>query len=300
MSISITAIIPTYNRPALLRRAIDSVLAQTRPAEELLVVDDGSTDDTEAVIRTNYGDKVRYIRQENAGTAAARNRGAREARGQWLSFLDHDDEWLPRRLELHSGAIAADPETALIYSSFYVTAHNDAARRIMAPAPAPESLYPGVRLQNLLPTPAMSIRKDAYLAVGGFNESLRGSCEDWDLLVRITRRYRATRIPEPLLLAHEQASSQSRRYVTMLERELSIVETTLLDGFTGWRRMVWRNRILAAIYARAAVGAREAGAAAWPYLLKSFGYWPVPEPLTAKSRLRMMAVDLRDRMTGRI
>ena len=300
MSISISAIIPTYNKPALLRRAIDSVLAQTRPAEELIVVDDGSTDETEAVVRRDYGDRVRYIRQENAGTAAARNRGVREARGEWLSFLDHDDEWLPRRLELHSEAIAADPETALVYSSFYVTGHSEAARRILAPAPPSELLYPGVLLENLLPTPAMSIRKEVYLAMGGFNESLRGSCEDWDLLVRITRCHRATRISEPLLVAHEQASSQSRRYLTMLERELSIVETTLLDSFTGWRRLVWRNRILAAIYARAAVGARESGASGLPYLGKSFIYWPLPEPLTGRSRLKTMAADIRDRIAGRV
>jgi glycosyltransferase involved in cell wall biosynthesis len=298
LSLPISAIIPTYNRPALLKRAIQSVLEQTLPPRELIVVDDGSTDDTEAFVRGTYGDKVRYIRQENAGTGAARNRGAREARGEWLSFLDHDDEWLTRRLELHSAAVAADPQAALVYSNFYVVGHRRGERRMVEPPP-PEALYPGLRLHNVIPTPAMSIRRDIFLSLGGFNEALRGSCEDWDLLIRVTRRYPAARVREPLLIAHEQESSQSRRHLTMLERELSIADTTLLDGLSGYRRMLWRNRVRAAIYARAAVGAREAGAAGWPYLMKSFGYWPLRETRTGKSRLRTLAADLRDRVYRR-
>ena len=95
---TVSVIIPTYNRAHLLPRALESVLAQTFEDLEVLVVDDGSTDGTEAVV-TGYDDRVRYLRQpQNAGVSAARNRGLREARGEFVAFLDSDDEWFPEKL----------------------------------------------------------------------------------------------------------------------------------------------------------------------------------------------------------
>src|SRR5690349_20181236 len=94
---SIAAAIAVYNGANLIRRSVDSILAQTRPADEVLVVDDGSTDRTGEVVR-EYGSRVRYIRQENSGVSTARNRAAREATSEWIAFLDHDDEWLPNKL----------------------------------------------------------------------------------------------------------------------------------------------------------------------------------------------------------
>jgi glycosyltransferase involved in cell wall biosynthesis len=94
----VTAAITTYNRAAFLPGALESIFAQTRPADEVLVVDDGSTDDTRGVL-AGYGDRVRVVRQENAGRSGARNRAVEEARGELLSFLDSDDRWLPSKLE---------------------------------------------------------------------------------------------------------------------------------------------------------------------------------------------------------
>src|ERR1051326_9104660 len=96
---SITAIIAVYNGAELIQRSIDSVLAQTRPADELIVVDDGSTDRTGEIVQS-YGSRVRYIRQNNSGVSTARNRAAKEAKSEWIAFLDHDDEWLPQKLEM--------------------------------------------------------------------------------------------------------------------------------------------------------------------------------------------------------
>ncbi|HOM77565.1 MAG TPA: glycosyltransferase family A protein, partial [Anaerohalosphaeraceae bacterium] len=89
---SISVVIPAYNCQAYIRRAIDSVLGQSRPADEIIVVDDGSTDGTAEAVRT-YGAKVILIQQENAGVSAARNAGIRAASGDWIAFLDADDEW---------------------------------------------------------------------------------------------------------------------------------------------------------------------------------------------------------------
>jgi GT2 family glycosyltransferase len=102
-----SVIIPNYNNGATLGRAIASVLAQTHPAHEIIVIDDGSKDDSRAVA-TSFGDKVRYVYQENAGVSAARNAGARLATGDWLAFLDADDTFLPERLALHADWIARD------------------------------------------------------------------------------------------------------------------------------------------------------------------------------------------------
>ena len=93
---TVSVIIPTYNRAAFLRRALQSVQNQTRQADEVIVVDDGSTDATAAVV-ADYSDVI-YRFQENAGVAAARNRGAQIAAGEWLAFLDSDDQWQPQKL----------------------------------------------------------------------------------------------------------------------------------------------------------------------------------------------------------
>lgn len=100
-------VIPNYNNGATLARAIDSVLAQTYPAHEIIVIDDGSRDDTRSVAQA-YGERVLYVYQENAGVSAARNHGARIATGEWLAFLDADDVFMPNRLEAHASWIARD------------------------------------------------------------------------------------------------------------------------------------------------------------------------------------------------
>ena len=99
----VTVIIPTFNRGWIVSEAIDSVLGQTFRDVELIVIDDGSEDDTQAILnrylRCEHGDKIRMIRQENQGVSAARNRGIREASGRFIALLDSDDLWLPEKLE---------------------------------------------------------------------------------------------------------------------------------------------------------------------------------------------------------
>lgn len=104
----ISAVIPTFNRRARVLQAIDSVLAQTVSVDEIIVVDDGSTDGTAEAVRTQYGARVKVLRQENRGVAAARNHGVREARGKWIAFLDSDDAWLPTKIERQLEALTVD------------------------------------------------------------------------------------------------------------------------------------------------------------------------------------------------
>jgi glycosyltransferase involved in cell wall biosynthesis len=104
--LKVSAIIPVYNRPTDVLRAIDCVLAQTVPVDEIIVIDDGSTDGTAEAIRGRHGSNVRVIWQENQGVSAARNRGIHEARGEWIAFLDSDDSWLPTKMERQVKALA--------------------------------------------------------------------------------------------------------------------------------------------------------------------------------------------------
>lgn len=105
----ISALIPTYNRREFVSRAIQSILAQTAPVDEIIVVDDGSTDGTAEEIKRRFGDSIRIIRQENQGVSSARRRAVLEAKGDWIAFLDSDDEWTPDRNGIMRQAIAKVP-----------------------------------------------------------------------------------------------------------------------------------------------------------------------------------------------
>ncbi len=110
----VTAAIPTYNRAKLLPDALESVFAQTRPPDEVLVVDDGSTDETQELLG-RYGDRIRVVRQANGGRSAARNRAVTEARGELLSFLDSDDRWLPDKLERQVPVLEGDARIGMVH-----------------------------------------------------------------------------------------------------------------------------------------------------------------------------------------
>ena len=123
--IKISAVIPVYNRAALIRRAVDSVLSQTVKPYEVIVVDDGSTDDTPRILAA-YGDKLTVIRQQNRGVSAARNAGIKAAGGDWIALLDSDDEWLPKKLQYAREFIKQNPEIKIFQSEeiwFYSYLH---------------------------------------------------------------------------------------------------------------------------------------------------------------------------------
>jgi len=124
----ISTVIPTYNRAHLLERAIGSALAQMEHGDEVIVVDDGSTDRTEALVR-GIGDRVRYIKTTNRGAGAARNRGVLEAKNPLVAFLDSDDEWLPGKIGLQRAVMAAHPTVLFAFSDFLVQRADGVARR---------------------------------------------------------------------------------------------------------------------------------------------------------------------------
>ena len=169
----ITVVIGVYNAERYLAEAIESVLAQTHPRIELIVVDDGSTDESGRIAEA-YGDPVRCIRQENGGMAAARNRAIPEARGSYFSFLDADDRFPPDKLRSQLAVFDAQPELDVVYghvTEFLSPDLDDAARALLR---APEHDVPW-------PTPnLMLVKRESFLRVGLFSTDLKvGIGVDW-------------------------------------------------------------------------------------------------------------------------
>jgi glycosyltransferase involved in cell wall biosynthesis len=269
---TVTAIIPTYNRASLLHRAIDSVLGQTHPLHEVIVVDDGSLDETRQVVE-KYGARVRYVRRENGGLAAARNTGVAHATSEWVAFLDDDDEWYADKIERQVVTITAKPEADICYSGLIL--RGPAGQEVFRRATSPDLIWPTIRLRNPFSPCTVMMRRSLFNEIGGFDEQLR-CVEDWEFHVRAVVGRQLAMVDAPLTLVHETPHTMSRHFANMLAAELSIVEK-LLVGLTGPSRCVWRWRILSRMYDRAAVSARAAGVSPWPWLSRSLLYWPSPD-----------------------
>lgn len=240
----ISAVIPTYNSEACVSRAIDSVLAQTLPAEEILVVDDGSADQTAEAIR-RYGGRVRYIHQENAGASVARNRGIQAARGEWIAFLDADDQWLPDRLRLQVRLLERHPDLQWVTGNFYrcdcARGHKQTldmtppqwqkALPILKDGEIFDSYFTAHRHNAMGCTDTMLIRRDLLLETGLFVPGQK-RINDVDLWLRIAyRRAAMGYVFEPLAVYHLgtagsilKAHRQAEHIDQFLQRHLRLAE----------------------------------------------------------------------------
>jgi len=197
---TVSVVIPTYNHAAFLSEALENVFAQTCSPLEVIVVDDGSTDETAEVLRM-YERRIRVLSQANRGVAAARNAGAAVASGELLAFLDADDAWLPAKLERQVARLDSEPEIALVHCG--VAEIDNRGRQFRARLDGMEGRVStemlffrrGVILGG---GSAAVIRRAAFLDVGGFDESLSTSA-DWDLYYRIACRCPVGFVPEVLV-----------------------------------------------------------------------------------------------------
>lgn len=185
----VSVIIPTYNRAHLICRAIQSVLDQTYQEFEVVVVDDGSTDNTEVVVLSFGSEKIRYIRHgTNRGVAAARNTGIRNARGEYIAFQDSDDEWYSNRLENISGIMEDRKDIDFIFSYGKIIKNGEIIGEV-GKAPWSNDLPKDelvIRLFscNFIALQTVVVKKEKVLAVGGFDESFP-SAEDYELWLRL-------------------------------------------------------------------------------------------------------------------
>jgi glycosyltransferase involved in cell wall biosynthesis len=195
---TISVVIPTHNRAALLLRALESVFAQTRPPDEIIVVDDGSTDDT--VLRTSQL-PVTLIQQENRGVSAARNVGIQRARGDWIALLDSDDEWLPEKLEQQLACLRAKLDIRICHTQERWIRLGKPLKQLAKHQKFGGWIFPRCLDICLMSPSSILIHRDVFDAVGGFDETLP-ACEDYELWLRITARYPVAFIETPLIIKH--------------------------------------------------------------------------------------------------
>lgn len=225
---SVSIIIPAYNSAGTIGRALQSVFAQTRPGQEIIVVDDGSADDLEAAMSA-YCDKVKLIRQSNAGAAMARNTGAAQARGDLLAFLDADDFWHPRKLELQVRAFDEHPELALCWTHALRITPDEVAKADAVDIPvqmAPEysSDFADFFAHPYLGTPGVVMPRNLFERLGGFRRDLK-SAEDVDLWLRAAHGRETARIRLPLFFVVTSPHSLTSRLMDGTYRDnLRVIE----------------------------------------------------------------------------
>jgi len=194
----VSVIIPTYNRGWIVKEAIESVMAQDYRDFELIVVDDGSTDDTDDILNSYRGD-IMVFRQENQGVSAARNRGLSEASGRFIAFLDSDDLWLPQKLFRQIKFFNENPDAQICQTE------ETWIRKGIRVNPKKRHKKPwGMIFESslalcLVSPSAVMIRRSLFEKVGGFDETLP-ACEDYDLWLRISCRYPVYLIETPLII----------------------------------------------------------------------------------------------------
>lgn len=194
----VSVIVPAYNAATYLPESIDSVLAQTYQDFEIILVDDGSTDQINCVVE-KYRSQLRYMRQENKGPSAARNTGIRMALGEYLVFLDADDLIFTKKLALQAAFLDEHPDISIVYSDGYCIKEDENGNEvresfaslgyIIKSLAEPEDSLKVLLIQNGFPLHAAMVRKRAIDKVDGFDESLR-ALEDWDLWVRLAHEHR--------------------------------------------------------------------------------------------------------------
>jgi glycosyltransferase involved in cell wall biosynthesis len=197
---TISVIIPTHNHAQYVRDAIDSALDQTLPPLEVIVIDDGSTDATPEMLAA-YGRRIRTIRQSNRGVGAARNTGIGAARGDCLSFLDSDDEWMPRKLERQMARLAADPALGIVHCAaerFDTTGTTAPGRLTGLEGWVREEILRFDREVIVAPGSSLLVPRQVAEEAGGFDERLPPS-EDWDFCCRVAERHRVGYVPEVLV-----------------------------------------------------------------------------------------------------
>ncbi len=212
----ISVIIPTWNRVGLLEKAIGSVLAQTRPCDELIVVDDGSTDATADLVRTMAalsGHEIRYIHQENRGAAAARNRGIALAGGDLLCFLDSDDWWDPEKLAVQERAMQAHPDLLVSHTREIWFRRGRRVNQKKKHEPPGGRIFSRCLAMCVVGMSTVMVRAEFFQMHGLFDESLV-CCEDYDLWLRASVHEEFLLVEQPLTLKDggrpDQLSSRYR------------------------------------------------------------------------------------------
>jgi len=232
-------IVPAFNAAKYLPFALQSVLSQTFEDWRVLLVDDGSTDNTEQVVasfRDRFGSRIQYIRQENRGLPAARNTAIRASSGEFLALLDADDVWFPNRLEESLKILRARPQAGLSYGG--ITGIDSEGRIgdtfVGNQRYAEGNIAPYIYMRKVeLPCPTMTFRRKCIEQVGLFDETMRAT-EDRDLWLRIALRYEVAFVPKVIAYYRVSANSMSTDPERMLLAQVQFIEKHYGATGCGW------------------------------------------------------------------
>ena len=264
---TISVVIPLYNKQLEIGAAVRSALAQTRPPQEIIVVDDGSTDGGAEVVRAIGSPLVRLVRQSNAGVCAARNRGIAESTGEYIALLDADDTWEPGFLEEIAAMIAEFPGCGVYSTAFNIVSHDG---RFPARTPSERGVVANFfrdSAHRYISIPSASaVPRAVFEAVGGFPEGMKigGDMYMW---IKIARRYAVCFSPKPLANYSKVASNRSASSYTPERTRYSFEELYDPSAPEEYNEFVARAALGKALIISAKGGTKEAARAA-----EFFGY----------------------------
>jgi glycosyltransferase involved in cell wall biosynthesis len=284
----VSVVVPTFNRSKLVVEAAESILAQTYRPIEIIIVDDGSSDDTAMSVDRFVEDKdqnaiIVYLRQENKGGNVARNRGIQEAHGEFVAFLDSDDLWHPDKLKNQISVFSDRAEFGAVYCG---VRHIDAETGDVTETAS--RVYPSGRLlEEMLvkdvtaPTSTYIVRKAVFDKIGGFDESLKAR-QDWDMWIRVASSYAIGCVPEALVDFRDHAGPRTasnpqreidayrlirKKYASLLEAAPKAVR---LKATASYYRRMGRVHLHHSISRPKALGYYTASIVTWPFDFDSY------------------------------
>jgi len=226
--ISVSVIIPTFNRDRMITEAIDSVLSQTMEDYELIVVDDGSTDNTPNILKS-YGKHITSIHQKNRGVSAARNTGIRASSGALIAFLDSDDRWLPDKLAVQTRFFKAHPQAQICQTEeIWIRNGIRVNPKKKHSKPSGDIFERSLSLCLVSPS-AVMIRRELFEEVGLFDDTLP-ACEDYDLWLRIGCQYPVQLIDTPLIIKHGGHPDQLSRQTGLDKYRIQSLHRLIQSG----------------------------------------------------------------------
>ncbi|TPQ28638.1 glycosyltransferase family 2 protein [Methylomonas koyamae] len=232
----ISAVIPAYNSAKFISAAVASIQAQTEPVAEIVIVDDGSTDETEAIVRALPGNII-YYKQKNQGPSAARNKGIELASGDWIAFLDADDQWVPNKIALQKQILIANPELKLVAGDMAeididdnITVKSVLAKHQLfdyfhhlAGCPIPNALAKLVE-KNFIPTGTVLIDRETIISSGRFNQEIRFG-EDLEMWAKIAAVHAISCVPEVLMLRRQHGNNATQANRPMLADLIKVMNS---------------------------------------------------------------------------
>lgn len=279
----ISVVIPVYNSERYVCSAIESVLRQSRTPRRIILVDDGSTDNTPALLRS-FGSAIEVFRQNNQGVGAARNVGIRAADGDYVAFLDADDEWHTDKLDLFSKAIKEHPRANLFFSDAMQIDPDGIPSRYMSGKPRGNATWQSLLKYNWLFTSTALVRRSAAQDVGFFRTDFQclAGVEDWDFFIRMVRAGPAVYVPGPWTYYRQHSgSAMQKNRLRRIREDSHRVVTMNAAGVSPWLKkqayaLVWFNSGVRNLAALDTVSARHdfmMSLRSWPFLFRSVLLW---------------------------